>query len=710
MKRLTYLVALLVLIPSSAKAQSHTLKWLRINNLHHKVLNTGHQGQRAGGRWGQHVYYYTDSFTRANYASRGWQVGVRDWKNEEGETYPVKTAGATILTSSPTENTMPVPLDEAGNTIKRYFRTKPSEVKVGGFKVSPPFPLRGDEVAPEKIPGTADVMVESKIRLPMGIEIHQRVLAWTQENHDDYIVFDWTFTNTGNVDFDSDIELPDQTLKDVYFMRGADARPNQEGVPWWSYYGAKPEDSLRIAYAYNEWRTNAPIDDFGRPDRATGNLEGAEYVGEAILHVDESVDSESNDPSQPFMTGHTTMEINWFKAPFEQTSPSQWKTLYTAMSEGFGPIFGSEMMEGTYPNARHMAPMDQWATDRGLSTPQEVDYQWHPGMYYSIGPYQMEPGDNFRIVWGTTMGALSPKAAWDIGQAWVEGSLTWNGQNNLPPQAELVYSQIGPTEVDKAKDHWVATGKDSLFTNAAHAQWAVRNDYQVPTAPPAPNLSVVPQPNQITLEWDGTASEQVPDFAGYRVYRAVGNPGPTVINDALVGEWELLKEIKGAGTHSYADTEAERGQAYFYYVTAFDDGESNRIGVNGKKEVLESGRYMNMTTQAAHLTRPPKSLEEVRVVPNPFSRQAENSQFVGEPDKIMFMNLPPECTIRIYTESGDLVKTIEHTDGSGDEPWGDIPDEHSVTETGQIIVSGLYIAHIETPSGESNIVKFAVVR
>ncbi len=76
----------------------------------------------------------------------------------------------------------------------------------------------------------------------------------------------------------------------------------------------------------------------------------------------------------------------------------------------------------------------------------------------------------------------------------------------------------------------------------------------------------------------------------------------------------------------------------------------------------------------------------------------------------MFMDLPPECTIKIYSESGDLIKTLNHTDGSGDEPWGVLEEEQSTTESGQIIVSGIYIAYIETPDGESTFVKFAVVR
>lgn len=712
MKKLSILVLLLAMGPAAALAQTHTLKWLRVNNLHHKVMNTGYQGESAGGRWGQHAYYYFDNFQDPNFISRAFHVGVKNWTSPDGDLFPVKTAGAAIWSTSPLENVMPIPLDEEGNTIKRYFRTRPPEVTVDGFPVSEPFPLPGDEVAPDKIPGTADVMVESRIRLPMGIEIHQKALAWTQRNHDDYIIFDWTFTNTGNVDFDDEVELPDQVLEDVYLMRGYDIRPAGETVPWMSYYGARPEDSLRIVYAYNEWRTDSNYDDFGRPSLANGFLRGPTFVGEGFVHVDQSVDDPNDDPSQPYMSGHNSMELNWFKTAAENASQEQWQTLYQAMSEGFGPLFGSQMMTDTYPNGKHMLPMDEWAVANGFLTPQEVDYQWHPATFVSIGPYTMEPGDDFRIVWATSMGSISPEKAWEVGQQWFneDANLTWEGRDNLPAPAEVVYPVINPDPWDQAKDHWVASGRDSLFQNIANAQWAVRNDYNVPTGPPAPGLSVQALPDEIHLSWDGSASEAVPDFAGYRIYRAIGNPGPIVRESRFLGSWELIHEIEGGGTNEWADTGAERGQAYFYYVTAFDDASSNDAGAMGKRESLESGKFLAMTSQAAHLTRPPKTLADVRVVPNPFSRAAENLQFVGEPDKIMFMNLPPECTIRIYTESGDLVKVLEHNDGSGDEPWGGIPDEHSVTETGQVIVSGLYLAHIETPDGDSNIVKFVVVR
>jgi hypothetical protein len=82
-----------------------------------------------------------------------------------------------------------------------------------------------------------------------------------------------------------------------------------------------------------------------------------------------------------------------------------------------------------------------------------------------------------------------------------------------------------------------------------------------------------------------------------------------------------------------------------------------------------------------------QSLSAIRIVPNPYNIAAPGLQFPGEPDKIMFLNIPGHCTIRIYTENGDLINTINHENGSGDETW------NSITSSRQVVVSGVYIVH-----------------
>jgi len=91
-----------------------------------------------------------------------------------------------------------------------------------------------------------------------------------------------------------------------------------------------------------------------------------------------------------------------------------------------------------------------------------------------------------------------------------------------------------------------------------------------------------------------------------------------------------------------------------------------------------------------------QSLDDIRVIPNPLK--------IGAPDRIVFVNLPPSITIRIYTERGDLIKTIEHTDGSNDEEWD------LTTASGKVCATGVYIAHFQPAQGESTFRKFLIMR
>jgi hypothetical protein len=80
-------------------------------------------------------------------------------------------------------------------------------------------------------------------------------------------------------------------------------------------------------------------------------------------------------------------------------------------------------------------------------------------------------------------------------------------------------------------------------------------------------------------------------------------------------------------------------------------------------------------------------------------------RFEGEGDKIAFFNIPGQCRIRIFTELGELIKEIEHLDGSGDAYW------NSVTSSNQVIVSGIYIVVFENlQTGERIIKKLSVIR
>ena len=736
MKRIYYLIVLLCLmffLFTSTYANIH--KWIRVGKYQCYIVDSG--DERSGQKKG--VKYYYHKFIDYIYYSRGFTLGARDWTDEDGNILPFKVSQVGSIMTDEALDIMPVPDDE-GITIRRYMRYQPPNVTVDGYKLDDPFPFdKADEVNPDIILGTADVMVESWINTSIGVTIHQRVIGWNQTHHDDYVIHIFTLKNTGNTDLDDDIELPNQTLKDFYFLRQGRSckhhgRPR--GSNWHSYYGEHMADSLRVAYWYSSVAPGATYDSFGNIEKIVeGFPVNPEYTAETFLHVDTSPSDPTNDPSQPQMTDCGDTEIQAFKPSFPGLSSEQLALIYQVMQYGFVGYYPEDKYmddPDIYPGTHHAVRLDE----TGLKYPDEPWGRGHISWFTSCGPYTLAPGDEITIIRASVVGCISPEKGWEVGRAWANGTAkdnpppgcTWNNGNpidNLPPPFKMYpefYNSWGDdSENNWAKDCWVATGKDSLFQNAWAAQWAFENDYNVPIPPPPPSLEINSRPDRIEITW-GNESESASDFAGYRVYRASGDYyyDYDMEGDIVVGDWKLIFECgegtANALTHSYDDATAERGKAYFYYVTAFDDGVQNEPGVNGKRESLESGQYLNMTTSAAYLTKPAGTLSSVRVVPNPFNINAEALQYPGEPDKIMFLDIPGYCTIKIYSESGDLVKTLYHTSGSGDESWGRIIEQHSATDTGQIIVSGIYIAVIiendaeGNPTGNSTAVKFVVVR
>ena len=102
-----------------------------------------------------------------------------------------------------------------------------------------------------------------------------------------------------------------------------------------------------------------------------------------------------------------------------------------------------------------------------------------------------------------------------------------------------------------------------------------------------------------------------------------------------------------------------------------------------------------------------QALDLVRVVPNPYDIRSRAYQFGTSPqqaDRIAFYGLPGVCTLKIFTERGDLIWQKEHTSGTGDELW------NSTTTYGQVVASGIYILYVETPSGQNVIRKFVIIR
>ena len=126
----------------------------------------------------------------------------------------------------------------------------------------------------------------------------------------------------------------------------------------------------------------------------------------------------------------------------------------------------------------------------------------------------------------------------------------------------------------------------------------------------------------------------------------------------------------------------------------------------------KSDIYKFTTTQSQVNNDSAKTqLSDIAVVPNPYvvaaSWEPRHLFTSGRgPRKIDFINLPSECTIKIFTLSGYLVDKIEHQSGfeSGAASWD------LLSKDGLEIAYGIYLYHIDAPGVGETTGKFAVIK
>jgi len=114
------------------------------------------------------------------------------------------------------------------------------------------------------------------------------------------------------------------------------------------------------------------------------------------------------------------------------------------------------------------------------------------------------------------------------------------------------------------------------------------------------------------------------------------------------------------------------------------------------------GQVLSVSIQGGTSELADANLNAISVVPNPFIAADEITRGRGL-QRILFTNLPPQATIRIYTISGNLVRVLEHSDGSGTEEW-DVRTRFDL-----LVASGNYYYHVTTPDGRTFLGRFAVI-
>lgn len=435
--------------------------------------------------------------------------------------------------------------------------------------------------------------------------------------------------------------------------------------------------------------------------------------------------------------------VNWTSGWFRRKTLGYVDSLrlctehHHALGDGRAPSWAGLMLLGTKPD-----PIDSltvsfnwWNWDPSA----EVDDRWR---YRQLGNGEIDPVDG--IVPGTddpvevlSVGDFALLEAGDtltVGFAWVGG-----------------------------QDDREISGRDQLadiIYNARWAQIAYDLEFRIPMPPPSPDVTLEPGRGSLTLVWSGEAPErfkdpktQERDFEGYRIYiseersesgfrrilerdRVDGVAFDTGLDDIrhrLLSPAETLYTGEGAiqdilpevWEYRYTVQGLRDGFKYWVAVTSFDTG---TIDI----QPLESGLAQNLAFTIPGSPAVTGGAPAVQVFPNPYRGDAAWDGSLRRDRYLWFTNLPPRCTIRIYTLAGDLVDTIRFdqatyapTDVRGiydptdpRNPERDLPVLSGgmaawdlVSREDQGVASGLYLFSVEDhDSGDRQTGKFLVIK
>lgn len=625
-------------------------------------------------------------------AAKGLWIGCQDFSDASGNyPYRVVHVGPRVLG---TGEFFPVEL-------KMYSKFDQPLVLVDG---NPSFQknVEIDDIKPDM---PYDRVIVNKVNTLLGLTMERKIFQFSNPDYNNFIVHDVTFTNTGFTDGTNTKKL-DKTLKGVYIYYNWRLAPCKEtryvignGTGWGMNTmldargdGVLPDpvgEKFRTQFAWHGFFPDKIVtyNNIGGPiwDPKTsagyvpstdtvGRLGAVQFVGVLTLHADKSTKDTSDNKSLPITTyessdvsaysGNTAFDMGKMKSEYldfitrPTSNPRHAYSVHPAAASG-GVINFKEFANQTAP--------PQKSTPGGFS------------INNSYGPYDIAPGESIHLIFVEGAAGISREAAVTMGAK-------YKNAYGIPSFAA----------VEKEKNELVMTGKDSLMQTWKRAMNAYANGWNIPQTPKPPkSFTVTSGGNQIALSWDNDD----PTVKGFEIYRALGQYDST---------YHLLYKA-GPNEKSYIDQTPVRGLYYFYYIVSVGDEYPGDPALNIPPHSLKSSRYYTQTFDRASLKRPAgTSMDQIRVVPNPYivSADVKTLKF-GESaqNQLAFFDVPGNCTIKIYTELGELIKTLEHADGSGDVKWD------SVTDYNQLIVSGIYIAVVvNNDTGAKKILKFSVIR
>jgi hypothetical protein len=174
--------------------------------------------------------------------------------------------------------------------------------------------------------------------------------------------------------------------------------------------------------------------------------------------------------------------------------------------------------------------------------------------------------------------------------------------------------------------------------------------------------------NQSITDWnDGYSDTEITELRK-RFANEIDNGEVTAEIDSLNPDLWMLESDPATGDtvlyHKYYEYEytisgLSASMPHYFAVTAFDFGDMYNGFVSMETSPMDNVTQIWPVNYADEVLS--KGLK-VRTYPNPYSGESfgKTTGAAGGDGDIVFANLPPRCTVRIFTVSGDLVKKFPH--------------------------------------------------
>lgn len=551
--------------------------------------------------------------------------------------------------------------------LKETAKFANPDIYVDGVNVSAPYTGDVDSVDANQI---ADRVVTDILNTSMGITMTRRVFGFSQQYHDNYFIFEYTFKNTGYIDY-TNVKKLNETIHGFRFGtldRYSVCREGADNSGYDQEYGKHSWQSRRGEYdaqhandvsnlteaspipqwlrAGFEWygqRAEDQYDNIGAPNGSftgagDGRLCSPQFCGIVTMHVDKTATDKSDNVSQPAVLGwHAGDTVPSLGDMSPSTEPQQ-TDMYNFLSGIPYKGLGNDT-ESMYEDW-HVKDPDPWKVhgDGGGT-----------GVWISYGPWDLNPGDSVDLVIAVGVNGLSRDACWQIGRRY------WAAYKNPSDKGPFTLPDGSTTtDLNVYKDTWVLTGADSVMKTFSRAVRNYNLGYKIPEPPQPPTLFTVSSGgDRISLTWNPSPSEGSGGFGGYKIFRAVGTADTTFDEIATVP----------SGSTNYDDVTARRGFSYYYYISAFNDGSDNTSGVANPAGQLLSSRFYTKTDIPAYLERQQGPLPRATTGVIPLSAIVKPTSKLDTVN-VLFQVDPRFASQSVYVGVTDFSMTVVDSNGN----------------------------------------------